>query len=105
MDAEVGRHRTISVRGLLVACQLNALARHHRAHLIEVARVINALRDEQRERLGVVDHDPGRTYDRVDRAFTKLATILESGVAGISDKEFANRLAQSAVPEEFRQSS
>ena len=38
--AEVGRHRTISLRGLLVACQLNALVRHHKAHLIEVARVI-----------------------------------------------------------------
>ena len=32
VDAEVGRHRTIRP-GLLVACQLNALARHHRAHL------------------------------------------------------------------------
>lgn len=43
MDAEVGRHRTISVRGLLVACQLNAMARHHRAHVVEVARIVNAL--------------------------------------------------------------
>lgn len=47
MDAEVGRHRTVSVRGLLVACQLNALARH-RAHLVEVARIINAFTDDQR---------------------------------------------------------
>jgi hypothetical protein len=29
-DATVGRHRTISLAGLLVACQINALARHHK---------------------------------------------------------------------------
>ncbi|MDQ6947048.1 MAG: hypothetical protein M3256_12480 [Actinomycetota bacterium] len=104
-DAAVGRHREISLTGLLVACQLNALARHHKGHLIEVARVINALTGEQRQRLGIVDHDPDRTYDRVDRAFTKLAAILESGVAGITAKDFANKLAQAAVPEESRQSS
>ena len=79
-DAEVGRHRTISLRGLLVACQLNGLVRHHKAHLIEVARVINALTDDQRDRLGVVDHDPDQTYHRVDRTFTKLADILDAGL-------------------------
>ncbi len=60
VDAAVGRHRTISVRGLLVACQLNALARHHRAHLVEVARVVNALTDRQREMLGISKHDRPR---------------------------------------------
>ncbi len=64
LDAEVGRHRTISVRGLLVACQLNALARHHRAHLVQVARIINALTDEQRAELGIVRHDSEETYHR-----------------------------------------
>src|SRR5579863_2652148 len=103
--ASVGRHRTISLRGLLVACQLNALVRHHKAHLIEVARVINAMTDEQRERLGIARHDPAQTYDRVDRTFTKLAAVLEAGHEGISAKWFANRMAQAAVPEEFRQSS
>ena len=57
MDAEVGRHRTISVRALLVACQLNAMARHHRAHLVEVARIINALTDDQRAELGIAVQD------------------------------------------------
>ena len=74
--ADVGRHRLISLRGLLVACQLNALARHHKAHLIEVARVVNAMTDEQREHLGIIRHDPAQTYDRVDRTFTKLAAVL-----------------------------
>jgi len=104
-DAEVGRHRTISLRGLLVACQLNALARHHKAHLIEVARVINALSDEQRARLGIVDHDPDQTYHRVDRTFTKLAGILDAGLVGINAKWLANQLALAAIPEEFRTSS
>jgi hypothetical protein len=67
LDSEVGRHRTISVRGLLVALQLNALARHHRAHLVEVARIINALTDDQRAELGIARHDPEQTYSRVDR--------------------------------------
>ncbi|HLK41821.1 MAG TPA: hypothetical protein VKV34_00660 [Thermoleophilia bacterium] len=102
--AEVGRHRLISLRGLLVAFQLNALARHHKAHLIEVARAINAMSDEQRERLGIVRHDPAQTYDRVDRTFTKLAAVLEAGHDGITARWFANRMAQASVPEEFRQS-
>ena len=105
MDAEVGRHRTISLRGLLVSCQLNALARHHRAHLIGVARVINALTDDQRAQLGIVNHDPRCSYDRVERSFVKLAGILDAGLPGISAGWFANRLARAAVPEEMRTSS
>ncbi len=109
IDAEVGRHRTISVRGLLVACQLNALARHHRAHLVEVARTINAMTDEHRASLGIVKHDPAETYDRVDRLFNKLCDVLDAGhvVDGVrvNAKWLANRLAASAVPTEFRTSS
>lgn len=109
MDAEVGRHRTISVRGLLVASQLNALARHHRAHLVEVARIINAFTDDQRDVLGIVKHDPEQTYDRVDRLFNKLCDMLDAGhvVGGVKldAKWLANRLAAAAVPNEFRTSS
>jgi hypothetical protein len=102
--AEVGRHRTLKLEALLVACQLNALSRHHKGHLIEVARVINALTDEQRTQLGIERHDPALTYDRVERTFTKLAVVLDAGHPGIDAKWFANSLAQAAVPEEFRQS-
>ncbi|MHB8465724.1 MAG: hypothetical protein ACYDH6_23705 [Acidimicrobiales bacterium] len=105
MTADVGRHRTISLRGLLVACQLNALVRHHHAHLIEVARIINALTDDQRNQLGIVRHDPAQTYDRVDRTFTKLAGLLDSGGAGVNAKWMANQLALAAVPDEFRLST
>jgi hypothetical protein len=109
LDAEVGRHRTISVRGLLVACQLNALARHHRAHLVEAARIINALTDVQRDELGIVCHDPEETYFRVDRLFNRLCEVLDAGhmVDGvrIDAKWLANRLAVASVPKEFRTSS
>ncbi len=102
--AETGRRRVLGLKALLVVCQLNALARHHKGHLIEVARVLNALTDEQRDRLGIVGHDPAHTYDRVDRTFTKLAEVLEAGHPGVDAKWFANALAQGAVPEEFHQS-
>jgi hypothetical protein len=108
VDGEVGRRRTITVRGLLVACQLNAMGRHHRAHLIEVARTINAFTDAQRFELGFVHHDPAQTYDRVDRLFVKLCEALEAQhwVDGVSvdAKWMANRLAAAAVPKEFRTS-
>jgi hypothetical protein len=51
--AEVGRHRVIKLKAFLVACQLNALSRHHRGHLIEIGRVINAMTDQQRGELGI----------------------------------------------------
>jgi len=109
LDAVVGRHRTISVRGLLVACQLNALARHHRGHLVEAARIINALTEDQRAVLGIVQHDPAQTYDRVDRLFNKLCDVLDAAdlVVGVrvDAKWLANRLAAAAVTSEFRTSS
>src|ERR1019366_2664829 len=108
VDSEVGRHRTISVRAILVACQPNALARHHKAHLVEVARVINAMNDDQRASLGIVDHDPAQTYHRVDRLFNKLCDVLDAGHVAdgvqVDAKWLANRLATAAVPAEVRTS-
>ena len=37
LDSEVGRPRQLSLEGFLVALQLNALHRHHRAHLVQAA--------------------------------------------------------------------
>jgi hypothetical protein len=109
LDAEVGRHRTLTVRGLLVACQLNAMGRHHRAHLIEVARLINALTDVQRHELGFRSHDPEQTYDRIDRLYLRICEALESGqiVDGVrvDPRWMANQLATAAVPKEFRTST
>lgn len=55
--------------------------------------------DDQCDRLGIVKHDPDHTYDRVDRAFTKLAGLLETGHAGPTAKDLANKLALAAVPD------
>ncbi len=46
VDAQTGRTRHLSLLGLLVALQLNALRRHHKAHLVEAARVLNALTED-----------------------------------------------------------
>src|SRR5579875_3391416 len=108
LDSEVGRHRTISVRALLVAFQLNALARHHRAHLVEVARIINAFTEDQRAQLGIARHAPDQTYNRVDRLFNRLCDVLDEGhfVDGtqVDAKWLANRLAAASIPKEFRTS-
>jgi len=102
LDAELGRHRTMTVRGALIACQVNALSRHQQAHLIDVARVINAMTDEQRASLGFTKHDPAQTYDRLDRLFLKLVAVLEAGHPGVSAKWVANAIANAAIAEEYR---
>ena len=99
-ENEVGRPRTLTLIGFLVAAQLNALARHHRGHLVEIARTLNALTGEQRTRLGMVRWDPAEAYDRVERIFVRLCRVLD-GDAGW----FANALATAAIPEEMRTSS
>jgi hypothetical protein len=105
VHSEVGRPRCLSLLGFLVACQLNALNRHHRAHLVEVARVLNALTDEQRHGLGITDWDPTESYPRVERLFVKLCYLLESGEAGVDAQWFANQLARSAIPKGVLSSS
>ena len=78
------------------------MARHHRAHVVEVARIINALSDDQRHQLGIVRHDPEETYHRVDRLFNRLCDVLDAGHVvegvGVDAKWPANRLAVAAVP-------
>jgi hypothetical protein len=101
IDAEVGRPRHLSLLGLLVACQLNALGRHHQGHLVQVARTLNALTPQQRSQLGITSWDPAESYPRVTRLFTKLCRVLELEEAGVDATWFANRLARAAVPKEF----
>jgi len=50
---EVGRSRMLPLRALLVSFQINALQRHHQAHLVQEARVLNAMSDRQRGRVGI----------------------------------------------------
>jgi hypothetical protein len=98
LHAEVGRPRELTLEGLLVALQLNALHRHHRAHLVAAARVLNALTDEQRLTLGMTRWDPDEAYPRVERLFVAVTHLLESGDAGVDATWFANQLARAAIP-------
>ncbi len=98
LEAGVGRPRQLSLEALMVALQLNALHRHHQAHLVEAARVLNALTDGQRTSLGLSSWDEAEAYPRVDRLFVTLCQILESGDAGVDATWFANQLARAAIP-------
>ena len=100
LDADVGRPRHLSLEGLLVGFQLNALRRHHEGHLVEVARVLNALTDEQRDALGIRGWDPAESYPRVDRLFIQLCRVLESKDSGFDAQWFANQLARAAIPKD-----
>ena len=53
LDSPTGRPRALSLEGFLVAAQLNALRPHHQAHLVEIARTLNAMNEDQRLRLGI----------------------------------------------------
>ncbi|HEY5252277.1 MAG TPA: hypothetical protein VIJ09_11470 [Acidimicrobiales bacterium] len=101
LDADVGRPREISLEGFLVVLQLNALHRHHQAHLVQVARVLNALTDAQRTSLGMTRWDPDEAYARVDRFFVRLCEVLDEGHSGVDAQWFANQLARAAIPKDM----
>lgn len=103
-ENEVGRPRTLPLGAFLVAAQLNALARHHVGHLVEIARVLNALTGDQRARLGIASWDPEQTYDRVERLFLRLCDVLE-GDDEHGPTWFANALANAAIPDDMRTSA
>ena len=88
-----------SLEALLVVFQVNALHRHHQAHLVEAARVFNALTDDQRAALSITNWDPDEAYDRVERLFVKLCQVLDSGEAGIDATGFANAARPGRHPE------
>jgi hypothetical protein len=98
IESEVGRPRHLSLVAFLVVCQLHALQRHHQAHLIEVARILNALTKVQLQGLGVANWDPAESYPRVERLFLRICEVLESNEAGIDASWFANQLARAAIP-------
>src|SRR5713226_8319712 len=55
------------LEAFLVAAQLNALQRHHQSHLVEIARILNAMTPEQHASFGIREWDPAEAYDRVER--------------------------------------
>ena len=78
IETEVGRPRLLGLEALLVVFQLNALHRHHQAHLVEAARILNALTDEQGVAFSITSWNPDEAYDRVERLFVRLCQVLDS---------------------------
>jgi hypothetical protein len=109
LEKGIGRPRTLPLQAFLVAAQLNALHRHHQGHLIEIARILNAMSPEQRASLGIGEWDPSETYDRVERLFVVLCKALEGRptVEGVEVDAgwFANRIMTAAIPARFKTSS
>lgn len=105
LDSEVGRPRSLSVEGLLVAMMVNGLRRHHLGTLVEVARVLNSFSAEQRLLLGIARWDEAEAYDYVDRLFNRLREELEKGWEELVDgvrtqidvQWFANRLIRASL--------
>ena len=107
LDHTVGRRRSLSVEGLLVAMQVNGLRRHHQATIAEVARVLNSFTDTQREDLGIRNWKPTQAYDRANQLFNLLNGALEAGwevnidgtVTRIDVAWFADRLLEASLGE------
>jgi hypothetical protein len=104
VESEVGRPRQLNLKAMLVAMQVNALHRHHKAHLVETARVINALTEEQRQSLGLDDWDAAEAYPRVERLFLRICEVLDSREAGVDATWFANSFARAAIPKDVLES-
>jgi len=114
VEAQVGRPCTFTLQGLLVVMAINGARRHHVAHLVELARIVNGLTGHQRTTLGFTKHDPAQTYDRVDRLYLRLCRVLEADhlaeVAGqlelLDHTWFDNTLARASIaPDMFMSSS
>lgn len=100
VDSDVGRPRYLSLEGFLVALQLNASYPHHDAHLVEVARLLNSMTDEQRSSIGIPSWSEEQAYDRVERLFVKLTSILSAGIDGHDCSWFMNSLVRASIPRE-----
>ena len=72
--------------------------------MIDIARLLNALSDQEREKLGIRIWAEDEAYARVTWLFTKLCRVLDSGVDGLSTEWFANALARAAVPKRYLKS-
>ncbi len=101
LDSETGRPRRIPLEALLVCFQVNALQRHHQAHVIEVARLMNAMTDAQRESLGITSWDEAQAYARVDWLYNRLCTVLSAGIDGLDAQWFADCLVRASIPRRY----
>jgi hypothetical protein len=78
IDASMGRPRLLTVRGWFVAATVNGIRQHHKAHLIQITRVLNSMTPEQRSSLGITSWPRAGAYKRVVYLFHKMSQVLES---------------------------
>ena len=102
IDSGIGRPRHLSLLGLLVACQLNAFGRHHQAHLVEVARTLNAM---TRRRRGAVSTSatgtPTRPITGSSGSLSGSVRFSSQVMPGLNEEWFANQLARAAIPRRY----
>lgn len=112
LDKVKRRPRTIPVQAFVVGCVLNGIEKGHVPQVIEVARTLNSLTDQQRSQLSVTSWDPDQTYDRVDRLFNRIADLLSSrevivhagGPLRLDIHWFTDALLRASVPRHYRRS-
>jgi len=93
--------------------QVNGLRRHHQGQLVEHARVVNGLTDDQRSAIGFENHNPDQTYDRLERLFVRMCHVLDAGHVVVIDgwrqrldaTWFANAIGRAAIPSSMLTSS
>ncbi len=77
VDSHIGRPRSLSVEGLLVAMVVTTSRAHHRVAVVEFAKTLNAFSPSQLEAVGIRDWNEVEAYDRVDRLFNKVTKAME----------------------------
>jgi hypothetical protein len=85
LHASSGRPRSLTVLAFIWATLVNGTQRHHQAHVVELARILNSLTADQLGILGVVAWSEHLSYGRVDRMFNDLCKALEDGWEAIVD--------------------
>jgi hypothetical protein len=74
-DAE----RRLSLLGFHVALTLHGWTKGHQMHLVDVVRLINALKPETLRLLQMAEWQYAGSYDRFQRLHTRIASALQQG--------------------------
>lgn len=82
LETGVGRPRTLPLEAFVVAAQLNALQRHHQGHLVEIARILNAMTPDQHASLGIREWDPAEALRPGRAAFRQPLQDSRGGAGG-----------------------
>jgi hypothetical protein len=79
LNRRADANRRLSILGYETAVTLHGWTRHHRMHLVEVVRLINAFTPSTLRLLGMPDWHYDGCYDRFQRLFTAISRALKHG--------------------------